>query len=443
MIVICEECGKNYRIDPETIKASEARFKCKRCGHQIVARKPQVSESAPSPETAPAHSGRIDAEKDRTPAPGPEGKSPQKKAIDASFSRSPKIRFGLTAKLFIMMIIISLVPLIMFWGITLKQTKDRIRYEARKNTGQQFVKTARNLDEWFYERARMIRSLPGIPEILSMQADQQRPIITAFQATHPDLDPIFSVDMTGAVICASSSSPFSERLARKYITPKTLDDALVLTTVIDKDPLKTGLLLTAPIKRGALQVGVLSGFISIRNISGRLLTAESGGAAFALILREKNSVIVYPADSAIHKSGKGNWQPLSLKFRNGQNGISTFTDGAGKSNLAYVAKTSFGWGIAVQTREADAFSMMDQLMSYAYLLLIITVVFIFVIAWFSGRALSRPIIKLTEAADRISVGELDMEIRTRRKDEIGDLAEAIARMQDSIRLSIERLRRRR
>jgi HAMP domain-containing protein len=30
-----------------------------------------------------------------------------------------------------------------------------------------------------------------------------------------------------------------------------------------------------------------------------------------------------------------------------------------------------------------------------------------------------------------------------RKDEVGELAEAIARMQDSIRLSIERLRRRR
>jgi HAMP domain-containing protein len=35
-----------------------------------------------------------------------------------------------------------------------------------------------------------------------------------------------------------------------------------------------------------------------------------------------------------------------------------------------------------------------------------------------------------------------MEIETKSKDEIGDLAEAIARMQESIRLSIERLQRR-
>jgi len=82
------------------------------------------------------------------------------------------------------------------------------------------------------------------------------------------------------------------------------------------------------------------------------------------------------------------------------------------------------------------------LMSFAYLLLVIIIVFVSIVAWFSGRALSKPIIMLTDAANRISIGELDMEIRTKRKDEIGDLSEAIARMQDSIRISIERLRRR-
>jgi HAMP domain-containing protein len=60
-----------------------------------------------------------------------------------------------------------------------------------------------------------------------------------------------------------------------------------------------------------------------------------------------------------------------------------------------------------------------------------------------GHRLTGKIRSLTEVADRISVGELGMEIETQSKDEIGDLAEAIARMQDSIRLSIERLRRRR
>jgi methyl-accepting chemotaxis protein len=48
---------------------------------------------------------------------------------------------------------------------------------------------------------------------------------------------------------------------------------------------------------------------------------------------------------------------------------------------------------------------------------------------------------LTGVAERISMGELETEIETKSRDEIGQLAEAIARIQDNIRLSIERLRR--
>ena len=55
---------------------------------------------------------------------------------------------------------------------------------------------------------------------------------------------------------------------------------------------------------------------------------------------------------------------------------------------------------------------------------------------------TKKIKSLTEVAYRISVGELGAEMGIKSKDEIGDLADAISRMQDSIRLSIERLRRR-
>jgi HAMP domain-containing protein len=66
-----------------------------------------------------------------------------------------------------------------------------------------------------------------------------------------------------------------------------------------------------------------------------------------------------------------------------------------------------------------------------------------IIVSFYGSRLAGRIKSLTDVADRISVGELGAEVTTKSNDEIGDLAEAISRMQDSVRLSIERLRRRR
>lgn len=60
-----------------------------------------------------------------------------------------------------------------------------------------------------------------------------------------------------------------------------------------------------------------------------------------------------------------------------------------------------------------------------------------------GYRLTKSIQHLTEVADRISVGDLDAEIKIKSNDEIGNLADAISRMQDSLRFSIERLKRRR
>lgn len=62
---------------------------------------------------------------------------------------------------------------------------------------------------------------------------------------------------------------------------------------------------------------------------------------------------------------------------------------------------------------------------------------------FIARTITRPIMQLSQVADRISLGELDAKIDIRSKDEIGELAEAVGRMQASLQAAIERLRARR
>jgi HAMP domain-containing protein len=60
-----------------------------------------------------------------------------------------------------------------------------------------------------------------------------------------------------------------------------------------------------------------------------------------------------------------------------------------------------------------------------------------------SRSLSKSIIRLTEAADTISLGEFDVPVHKKSNDELGDLAEALERMRLSLRAAVERLRRRR
>ena len=56
-----------------------------------------------------------------------------------------------------------------------------------------------------------------------------------------------------------------------------------------------------------------------------------------------------------------------------------------------------------------------------------------------ANRLTGKIKQLTDVADRISTGDLEIEIEMKSRDEIGELTQAIARMRDKIRLYIEKL----
>ncbi len=66
-----------------------------------------------------------------------------------------------------------------------------------------------------------------------------------------------------------------------------------------------------------------------------------------------------------------------------------------------------------------------------------------VLAIFTARRITRPILGLVDAANEISLGKLDNPVTVNTNDEIGDLARALERMRVSLGAALDRLRRRR
>ena len=97
----------------------------------------------------------------------------------------------------------------------------------------------------------------------------------------------------------------------------------------------------------------------------------------------------------------------------------------------------------VEDLQKRAQTMTDRTLRIIIYILSATAILIALIAFVYGNRVSGKIKKLTDVTDRISVGELDAEVPVASNDEIGALAEAISRMQNSISISIARLRQRR
>ncbi len=65
-----------------------------------------------------------------------------------------------------------------------------------------------------------------------------------------------------------------------------------------------------------------------------------------------------------------------------------------------------------------------------------------IVALILSNRLTKQMIYLTGAAEKISMGDLESIVRLDSKDEIGELANAIERLRESLKAAIERLRRR-
>ena len=69
VIVICEECGRKYRVDPGRILGRAAGFSCRSCGHRIRVAKPESAEpppAVPQPPMPPAATAGPDVRPFRT-----------------------------------------------------------------------------------------------------------------------------------------------------------------------------------------------------------------------------------------------------------------------------------------------------------------------------------------------------------------------------------------
>ncbi len=354
---------------------------------------------------------------------------------------SAKIKFGLTAKVVTLMLIVSLVPLGIFAGITLKQTDQRIRNDTEKLMALTAQDIVANVDEWTDKNVRVLRALSGMPDIISMTREKQEPLLKAVAKEYPWMYLVFTVGPDGMNVARNDDNPLLDYSDRDYYKQTIGGKDLAWQTLVGRTSKKPSLILAVPIKRGDTAIGVMAMGATIEDLSKLVATWKQGKTGFAFLVDEKGKVVSHQVEDYVIQQTNLSEYPLIAAFKKGQNGMIYFND-RGTMRVGYAKETKYGWILAMQQDTSETFRVLRETGTFTYILLGLTALGVIVIAWFLGRAIGSPIRKLTEVAEKISVGDMGAEIRIKSRDEIGNLAEAILRMQDSLRLAIDRLRRR-
>ena len=381
MIVICEDCGKKFSIDPLKIKGNKARFKCDVCDFIITVIKPveTPATSLPKPQfTEP--DGKVDVKKT----------SAYKQKNKSKYTRTKKTKsfslkgFGLRSKMILLFFLIPMILIITANILYLWQMNNLSSLLTSESS--KIVKTL--VEEKVADAARKVASEcslylgsnPGIKkEDFNYDAQFKRIAVQ-------------KVGMTG--YSALYEMPDVKGVWRTWIhvNPKIIG--------IDMSTLKK------PLKKN------FAGFWKVYT------GVKEGGES----------------------RGYYTWWEKDGSFRE-KFMVCTPVEGTSFIIAATTYVDEFTGPVKLLKTRAK-----KQTATTRNIILIIfigTILLIGFIVSFFGQRLAGRIKSLTEVSNRISVGELDAKIDIAGKDEIGELGEAISRMQDSIRLSIERLRRRR
>jgi signal transduction histidine kinase len=167
-------------------------------------------------------------------------------------------------------------------------------------------------------------------------------------------------------------------------------------------------------------------------------------------LVSNNGSIIYSSydNSTLQKSL--NSQPIFAKIKNSSNSIESLiaTNFNGQGDALFVAAKDngysdypgSGWFLITAQATEQAFSRVLDLRNSFVLATILVLSVAITAVFFVARTISKPIVELKDAADKISKGELDLKIKTTADDEIGDLALHLDKMRESIQTRDRNLR---
>lgn len=425
----CESCGKAYRIDETKLKKDTVRIKCNACSEIMVVNKP-------GPKTVPSRP----IESPPPPAADIEHKGQAAKVPEAA----DKVRFGLFPKIIIVMLMISLGPLGIFFYSTIKETTRRIESDTGALMQQTALGLSNEVDQWLDKNIRVLKMAAKLPAVVSMNAGRQEELLKVLQEEYPWIYLAFTVGPKGMNLARGDGKALRDYSDRQYYKDIINGKDLTWQTLIGKTSKKPALVIAVPIRSGDMVLGVMAAAMTTDAISKSVATWKKGATGFAFLVDEEGTVIAHQIkEYVINERNLSEHDLVSVFKKTRKSHSASFINRNGRESIGYIEGNQYGWALAIQQEKDEVFASLKQVQMFVYILLGGTVLLVTLIAWLSARTIVAPIAKLTVAADKMSLGDLDVDLKVKSKDEIGLLAQAIGRMQTSLRLAMNRLRKRR
>jgi methyl-accepting chemotaxis protein len=348
--------------------------------------------------------------------------------------------FGITRKLLVTLMLVSLLPMAAIWFISYQNsialTEEKVEQQLNASNNVLITK----VNDWVDMNQRMLLQNAELREMSSMQAEQQNPILQSMSKHYEWAYLAFSVDVDGKNVGRSDGKKVTYYGDRDYFKQVIAGERFGKQVLIGKTSGKPALILSTAINDNSGKLnGVLALAMTLTEISDEIVTAKIGVSGYTFLLDEKGEVIAHPNEEFTRSRVDMSKHQALQALKRGESHI-VYTDYDGEKVVAVAGKTLQGWTMISQQNYDEAYKSIQKENIKAAILLMVTILVVLAISLVVSRRLTAPIRELTKVAEQYSEGNLQLQISgLQRNDEIGQLARAIERLGTSIRMAMDRL----
>ena len=377
--------------------------------------------------------------------------------------RPRRFIFSLQAKILIVVLLCVAVPLLLMGAYLLAQTQTALEAKAKESLIRHLYTRASEVSEWMKSRLdepsrwsttfiaydALEARADGKPSAPRLRGELQAYLDDVHSRYEQLYVSLFVVDLDGQVVVGSRKEALEdwavEKLPRKPSGAEAAreEDAGkrgVLTPMRQTDRLERPTLLALHrIERAGRVVGYFVARIDTRDLETLLASPAADGTAHFWLLDDEKRILIGAAQGSGPVPGEA-FAPIGpppTSVAPVQEGV---LKGVGESVYGMLKLPGpFEGLLAATVPKEGAYQPLAEARQRLLRAGIPSVFVIFLLAYVLARGMLRPILLLSEGAQRVSAGDLDVHLPVHGRDELADLTSAFNEMARRVRDSRDEL----
>lgn len=321
----------------------------------------------------------------------------------------------------------------------------RLRQEAKENIAFKADILANTVSWWNQMNVLTLKQLSLQPDIASMDAQQQKPVLENLVTTNENLYLASTTDRDGFNVARSDNSKLIYYGDRPWFSGARAGKDITYQSLISRTIMKPAVCMGTPIRQEPEEIaGVAMLCTELSALAEQIGQLQFGKTGYALLVDRTGHVLAHPNSAFLSGTELKNLSqyPPITNILEGREGFFAFKDERGINWVSYGIPLDNGWNVAILQQEAEFLQNEQEFQSLSYLIALVAVIAVSVLIWLLANRLIRPISQLNTAAKAIALGQLDKRVKIESRDELGSLATSFNQMANRLKTSFKELEHR-